>query len=85
MATSEKKNRGEWSELFVLVHLLASGELNYENSDSSSKNAAFPVILVSRRVGSFEHRFRISDGYVEILNTTFLSRSQIASVAPASN
>jgi type II restriction enzyme len=67
MATSEKKNRGEWSELFVLVNLLASGELHYMNRDSTHTNSAFPVVLISRRVSGFEHRFRISHGYVEIL------------------
>ena len=70
MATSEKKNRGEWSELFVLVNLLASGELRYENRDNGPKNSAFPVLSVSRRVAGLEHRFRISHGYVEILSTS---------------
>lgn len=65
MALSEKKNRGEWSELFVLVNLLSSGELKY---DSNSSQKAFPVISVSRTIGGVEHQFKISNGSVEIVN-----------------
>ena len=67
MALSEKKNRGEWSELFVLVNLLSSGELKY---DSNSSQKAFPVISVSRTIGGVEHQFKISNGAVEIVNPT---------------
>lgn len=76
MAPSEKKNRGEWSELFVLVNLLSTGELSY---DSDSTQKAFPVISVSRTIGGIEHQFLISNGSVEIINpANGLSTSKIS-------
>jgi len=67
MALSEKKNRGEWSELLVLVNLLASGEINYGSSNEDLEHNAFPVISVSRKIAGIDHEFRIANGTIEIV------------------
>jgi hypothetical protein len=66
MALSEKKNRGEWSELYVLVNLLATGQLQYSHGESESD--VFPVVSISRSLAGIEHKFFIADGFVEIEN-----------------
>ena len=67
MTLSEKKNRGEWSELFVLVDLLSSGELNYGSSKRDSTHNTFPVISVNRKIAGVDHEFRIANGTIEIV------------------
>jgi hypothetical protein len=67
MTLSEKKNRGEWSELFVLVNLLSSGELNYGSSENDLTHKAFPVISVNRKIAGIDHEFRIANGTIEIV------------------
>ena len=70
MAVSPKKNRGEWSELFVLVKLLSTGALPYDSGESNSKKTTFPVISISRSISGTDHRFRISHGSIEIEKTS---------------
>ena len=70
MTLSEKKNRGEWSELFVLVKLLSTGALPYETGDGNSDKTTFPVISISRNISGENHQFRISHGLIEIEKTS---------------
>ena len=79
MAVSPKKNRGEWSELFVLVKLLSTGALPYDSGDSNSEKTTFPVISISRNISGTDHQFRISHGSIEIEKT---SKQSVISTIP---
>ena len=65
MALSAKKNRGEWSELYVLARVLATGEIRSENQTTESP--AFPVLSVIRYLNGANHVFRITDGIVQVI------------------
>ncbi len=84
MALSERKNRGEWSELYALVYILATGEIISNSSSQKSDSPAFPVVSVSRRINGVVHEFRIADSVVEVLDTsnhqvrTTISRTELA-------
>ena len=68
MALSEKKNRGEWSELYALVKILALGSLPHYVDLNSNQPSHFPVISVSRWIGGGELKFTIKDGFIECLD-----------------
>ena len=68
MALSEKKNRGEWSELYALVKILALGSLPHYVDLNSNQPSHFPVISVSRWMGGGELKFTIKDGFIECLD-----------------
>jgi hypothetical protein len=70
MAVSPKKNRGEWSELFVLIKLLSTGALPYDLGEGNPKKTTFPVISISRNISGTDHLFRISHGSIEIEETS---------------
>jgi hypothetical protein len=66
---SEKKNRGEWSELYVLLKILSSGEIQAESAERSGEGQKFPVISVSRKIDGVEHVFRVAGFNIEIIDT----------------
>ena len=68
MALSEKKNRGEWSELYALVKILAMGSLPHYVDLNSNQPSHFPVIAVSRWIGGGELKFTIKNGFIECLD-----------------
>ena len=70
MKYSDKKNRGEWSELYALTRILSTGTIRSGSTTDSSENPAFPVVAVSRKIGGIEHEFRIAGLNIEIMNTS---------------
>ena len=70
MPLSEKKNRGEWSELYALINILAHGEIDFISANDDTKSSAFPVILVTQKINGVLHDFRIDNLVIEILNTS---------------
>jgi hypothetical protein len=68
VALSEKKNRGEWSELYSLVHILAYGSIT--SDQDGDPNSAYPVVRVARLVDGYEHNFQITNDSVEVLDET---------------
>lgn len=70
MPLSEKKNRGEWSELYALINILAHGEIDFISANDDAKSPTFPVVLVTQEINGVSHDFRIEDLVIEILNTS---------------
>lgn len=70
MPLSKKKNRGEWSELYALINILAHGEIEYISTNDNAKSPAFQVVLVTQKINDVLHDFRIDDLVIEILNTS---------------
>ena len=82
MALSKKKNRGEWSELYALLHVLATGRIQSGAPDNNEVND-FQVISASRKIDGINHIFRIAGPNVEVLDAagstvvTVIPRSQL--------
>ena len=64
MNKSTSKNRGEWSELYVLISLLATGKLEYSLDDESLKS--LPIIQISRGSGSNRRTYVIDGDHVVV-------------------
>lgn len=80
MALSRKKNRGEWSELYALLHVLATGKIQ-SGAPASNEVDDFKVISVSRIIDGVNHVFRITGPNVEVLDT---ATSTVVTVIPRS-
>lgn len=80
MALSKKKNRGEWSELYALLHVLATGKIQSGVPDNNEVND-FQVISVSRIIDGVNHVFRIAGPNVEVLDA---AGSTVVAVIPRS-
>jgi hypothetical protein len=70
MTLSEKKNRGEWSELYALTSILATGKIQTGNASENVENTEFPIVSVSRKINGIDHIFRIEGLEIEVLNTS---------------
>jgi hypothetical protein len=70
MTNSDKKNRGEWSELYALTRILSMGKIHAGSTTDNGENPVFPVVAVSRRIDGIEHEFRIAGLNVEIINVS---------------
>ena len=79
---SNKKNRGEWSELYALLHILATGKIRSSTRDGDDA-FDFQVVSVALVIGGINHTFQISDSNIEILDNTsktiidFVTRSEL--------
>ncbi len=62
-----KKNRGEWSELYALLHILATGKIQSSTRDGDEA-FDFQVVSISLIIDGVTHTFRINDTNVEILD-----------------
>ena len=67
MQPSDRKNRGEWSELYALLHLLSTGAIRVTTSGSDSANSVWPVVFISRKIDGVPHDFRIGEFDIEVL------------------
>ena len=70
MTLSEKKNRGEWSELYALTSILATGKIQTGKSNENADGTEFPIVSVSRKINGIDHIFRIAGLEVEVMNTS---------------
>lgn len=70
MTLSEKKNRGEWSELYALVHILAKGSIKSGTTTDDREVLDFEVVSVSRKIDRVSHVFQIAGHNVEVLDTS---------------
>jgi len=70
MTLSEKKNRGEWSELYALVHILAEGKIQSGATTDDRELLDFQVVSVSRKIDRVNHVFQIAGYNVEVLDTS---------------
>ena len=64
MSNSLSKNRGEWSELYVLTSLLAHGILTYVLDDGSRKT--LEILEISRGIGDGARRYVIEGDRVRV-------------------
>jgi len=80
-------NKGEWSEIYVFLKLLADGRLNAADANLNAiPNVYYPIIKILRQENTFNREYRINwnisifDGENnEILNLSiadFVNRSQ---------
>lgn len=82
MVLSSRKNRGEWSELYALLHILATGKIQ-SSETSSNEIFEFQVVSVSRKIDGVRHVFRLDGPNVEVVDTAnsdvkaVISRSQL--------
>jgi hypothetical protein len=81
MTLSEKKNRGEWSELYALVHILAEGKIRSGVTTDEKELLDFQVVSVSRKIDRLNHVFQIAGYNVEVLDT---SSQNVINVVPRS-
>ncbi len=65
-AFSNKKNRGEWSELYALLHILATGKIRSSTRDGD-ETFDFQVVSVSLIIDGIDHTFQIHDSKIEVL------------------
>ena len=70
MTLSEKKNRGEWSELYALTSILATGKIKTSETSKNVEETEFPIVSVSRKINGINHIFRIAGLEVEVMNTS---------------
>ena len=70
MTLSDKKNRGEWSELYALTSILATGKIQTGNASENAENTEFPIVSVTRKINGIDHTFRIKGLEIEVLNTS---------------
>lgn len=70
MTLSEKKNKGEWSELYALVHILAKGSIESGTTTNDREVLDFKVVSVSRKIDGVSHVFQIVGPNVEVLHTS---------------
>lgn len=70
MTLSEKKNRGEWSELYALTSILAKGKIQTGKTSENAESTEFPIVSVSRKINGIDHIFKIAGLEVEVLNTS---------------
>ena len=70
MTLSEKKNRGEWSELYALTSILATGKIKTSETSKNVEGTEFPIVSVSRKINGINHIFRIAGLEVEVMNTS---------------
>lgn len=68
--TSERKNKGEWSELYSLLFILSRGEIRSTVSGTYSEDSKLPVIAVSQTMGKESFDFKIEDKFVVVLDHT---------------
>lgn len=80
-------NKGEWSEIYVFLKLLAEGKLNPADANLNAiPNVYYPIIKILRKENAISREYRINgnikifdDNNNEILNlpiTEFVNRSQ---------
>ena len=69
MQPSDRKNRGEWSELYALLYLLSSGEIRVSAGGDEPTNSVWPVVFVSKKINGANHDFRIGKFDIEVLGT----------------
>lgn len=57
-----KGNKGEWSEVYVLLHLLATGKIHSANEKLEClKNIYFPIVGIVRREDNITREYVIKD------------------------
>ena len=78
MSLSDKKNRGEWSELYALLHILATGKIRSSTRDDDEA-FDFQVMSVSQIIDGTNHTFRIKESGIEVLN---LANQTVIDVIP---
>ena len=66
---SNKKNRGEWSELYALLHILATGKIR-SSTRSGDEAFDFQVVSVSLIIDGINHTFQIGHSNIEVIDTT---------------
>jgi hypothetical protein len=81
MKLSEKKNRGEWSELYALVHILGEGKIRSSANADGEMLLDFQVVSVSRKIDRINHVFQIAGYNVEVLDA---STQNVIDVLPRS-
>ncbi len=69
MTISPNKNRGEWSELYVILKLLSAGEILTTYNNATSVSPAFKVLQVARTALATDHFYRVTERGVEVVNT----------------
>ena len=68
MSFPTKKNRGEWSELYALLHILGTGKIRSSTRDEDAFD--FEVVSVSLIIDGVNHTFRIKESDIELIDTT---------------
>jgi hypothetical protein len=67
MSLSDKKNRGEWSEFYALLHILATGKIR-SSTRNDDEAFDFQVLSVSLIIDGIDHTFQIKDSNIEVLD-----------------
>jgi hypothetical protein len=68
MVVSDKKNRGEWSELYALTQILSSGKIQSSVTDKNITSSQFEVLSASRRINGVDHTFKVDNQNIQVID-----------------